>query len=92
VQYGVIDFDLWVLDLKSHHIKQVLKLSRIGHKRATMREPRLHIACACYGARVAPPVAVDVTIARDEHRLAGCVGDADKRLSAFDLSVLVKAY
>ena len=91
MQHGVIDLDIWVLQFKSHHVQDVVQLALIRHKRFAMIHPWGHIASGNSWPGIAPAIAVQVAIAGHNDRLASGVGDADKRLCAMLLTVLIKA-
>ena len=91
MQHGVVNLDLRVLYLKRHHVQDVVKFFFIRHQHAAVREPGVNITGGHRRPGVAPAVAVQVTIAVNQYRLARSVGYADQRLRALGLSVFVKA-
>ena len=70
----------------------MVQLTRIRHKRFAVVQPWPHIAGGHWGPCIAPAVAIKVTVARHNNRLAGGVRDADKGLRAVFLPVFVKAH
>ena len=63
VQNCMVNFDLWVLYLKGHHVQNMRQLTWIWHKYAAVCEPRLDVTRADDWPRIAPAIAVHVAIA-----------------------------
>ena len=91
MQDGVVDLDFRVLHLEGHHVKNMLQLVRVRHKRFAMLKPRCYVTGSHLRACIAPAVAVQIAITGDNDSLACGIGDANKCLCSIGLAVLIKA-
>ena len=91
MQDGVVDLDIRVLELKRHHVEDMLALALVGYHSRSVIKPPLNIANAvAMRARVTPPIAIDEAVLGNENALPCRVGDADKGAGTHCLTVLVE--